>query len=192
MVQNSSMRWERLFADLETELAAAGAAERDVEVAERTRAEVAKLRLVDRLRAAGEASLTVELAGAGSWSGRVADTGPDWVLLRGDPRGDALVALDAVQTVSGLPPRSAVPGSEGRVAERFRIGAVLRGVARDRAGVRVWVRDGGSHTGTVDRVGADYLELAEHDPDVARRATAIRGVRLVPFAALGAVVTPPG
>ncbi|MQA77108.1 MAG: hypothetical protein GEV10_01265 [Streptosporangiales bacterium] len=185
------MRWERLFADLETELAAAEAAERDVEVAERTRAEVAKLRLVDRLRVAGEASLTVELAGVGSWAGRVVDTGPDWVLLRGDPRGDALVALDAVRTVSGLPPRSAVPGSEGRVAERFRIGAVLRGVARDRAGVQVWVRDGRTHAGTVDRVGADYLELAEHEPDLPRRTAAVRGVCLVPFAALAAVVVSP-
>lgn len=190
MVQNSSMRWERLFADLETELAAAEAAERDVEVAERTRAEVAKLRLVDRLRAAGEASLTIEMGGAGSWSGRVVDTGPDWVLLRGDRRGDAVVALDAVCAVGGLPPRSAVPGSEGRVAERFRIGAVLRGVARDRVGVQVWTRDGRTHTGTVDRVGADYLELAEHDADLPRRSAVVRGVRLVPFAGLAAVVTP--
>lgn len=185
------MRWERLFADLETELAAAEAAERDAEVAERTRAEAAKLRLVDRLRVAEAAEVTVTVLGGGDWSGVIADTGPDWVLL-GGRRGDVLVSLDAVRSVTGLPPWSAVPGSEGRVAERFRIGAVLRGVARDRAAVRVVLRDGDGYHGTVDRVGADYLELAEHDPGEPRRAGAVRRVRLVPFRALAVVVTPPG
>lgn len=186
------MRWERLFADLETELAAAEAAERDAEVAERTRAEVAKLRLVDRLRVADGIEVAVTLVGGGDWCGVVADAGPDWVLLIGDRRGDVLVSLAAVRSVTGLPPWSAVPGSEGRVAERFRIGAVLRGVARDRAAVRVLLRDGDAYHGTVDRVGADFLELAEHDPGEPRRPGAVRRIRLVPFAALAAVETPPG
>lgn len=186
------MRWERLFADLETELAAAEAAERDTEVAERTRTEVAKLRLVDRLRAADGVEVGVTLVGGGDWRGAVADIGPDWVLLSGDRRGDVLVSLDAVRSVTGLPPWSAVPGGEGRVAERFRIGAVLRGVARDRAAVRVVLRDGDAFHGTVDRVGADYLELAEHAPGEPRRAAAVRRIRLVPFPALAAVVTPHG
>jgi hypothetical protein len=186
------MRWERLFADLETELAAAEAAERDAEVAERTRTEVAKLRLVDRLRVAGGVAVTVAVRGGGDWCGKVVDTGPDWVLLDCGRRGDVLVSLGAVSAVTGLPPWSALPGSEGRVAERFRVGAVLRGVARDRAAVRVMLRSGVSHHGTVDRVGADYLELAEHDPGEPRRPGAVRRVLLVPFSALAAVVTPPG
>jgi hypothetical protein len=186
------MRWERLFADLENELAAAEAAERDAEVAERTRTEVAKLRLVDRLRVAGGGEVTITVRGGGDWCGTVVDTGPDWVLLGRGHRGDVLVSLDAVSAVTGLPPWSAVPGTEGRVAERFRIGAVLRGVARDRAAVHVVLRDGSAYRGTVDRVGADFLELAEHDPDEPRRRSAVRRVRLVPFSALAAVVTPPG
>lgn len=184
------MRWDRLFADLETELAAAEAAERDAEVAERTRTEVAKLRLVDRLRVAAGVPLAVTLLGGDEWHGELADTGPDWALLRGDRRGDVLVSLAAVRAVSGLPPWSAVPGTEGRVVERFRIGAVLRGVARDRVAVRVLLRDGAAYHGTVDRVGADFLELAEHDPGEPRRRDAVRRVRLVTFAALAAVVTP--
>lgn len=184
------MRWDRLFADLEAELVAAEAQERDSEVAERTRAEVAKLRLVDRLRMADD-DLTLQVTGLGDWSGAVADTGPDWVLLTGDRRGDLLALLDAVGSVVGLAGWSAVPGTEGRVAERFRVGAVLRGVARDRSTVRVVLRTGVAHTGTIDRVGADYLELAEHDPDEPRRPRAVRRVRLVPFGTLAAVVTPP-
>lgn len=184
------MRWKRLFADLEAELAAAEAMERDAEVAERTRVEVAKLRLVDRLRVADETTFTVDVVGVGNWSGTVIDTGPDWVLLGGDRRGDLLVALQAMRSVIGLGGWSAVPGSEGKVAERFRLGAVLRGVARDRSTVRVFTRDGNAYPGTIDRVGADYLELAEHDVDRPRRPRDVRWTRLVPFAAVAAVVTP--
>ena len=190
MGQNHGMRWERLFADLEIELAAAEAAERDAEVSERTRGEVAKLRLVDRLRVVEDETLSVDLCGAGTWSGRVVDAGPDWVVLGGDPRGDVVAALGAVCAITGLTRRSAIPGDEGEVAERFRLGAVLRGVARDRSTVRVLTRDGAAYPGTIDRVGADFLELAEHDIDRPRRHRDVRWMRVVPFAALAAVVTP--
>lgn len=181
------MRWERLFADLEAEIAAEESADRDAEVAERTRTEVAKLRLVDRLRASADGSVTVRVTGAGDWCGRLMDCGPDWLLL-GREGGDLLVALTAVQSIEGLGVWSALPGSEGAVAAGFRIGAVLRGIARDRATVRLLLRDETAYPGTVDRVGADFLELAEHDPDEPRRARAIRRVRLVPFHALAAVL----
>lgn len=184
------MRWQRLFADLEAEFAAAEALERDAEVAERTRAEVATLRIVDRLRVADDTTLAFDVVGVGGWTGQVVDTGPDWVVLGGDRRGDLVVVLDAVRSVTGLTGRSAVPGSEGKVVERFRLGAVLRGVARDRSTVRVLTRDGTAYPGTIDRVGADYLELAEHDVDRPRRPRDVRWTRLVPFAALAAVVTP--
>lgn len=183
------MRWDQLFADLEAEMAAEESAERQAEIAERTRAEVARLRLVDRLRAA-RAPVTVAVSGLGDVTCDIVDTGPDWVLLDGAARGQLVVALDAVCSVSGLASWSAAPGSEGAVAARLHLGAVLRGVARDRATVRVVLRDGVSYTGTVDRVGADFLELAEHDPDQQRRARAVRGVRLVPLAALAAVAMP--
>lgn len=181
------MRWDQLFADLEAEMAAEETAERQAEIAERTRAEVARLRLVDRLRAA-RTPVTVAVSGLGDCNCRIVDTGPDWILLDGAVRGQLIVALDAVRSVSGLESWSAVPGSEGAVAARFRLGAVLRGVARDRATVRVVLRDGTSHTGTVDRVGADFLELAEHDPHELRRTRAVRGLRLVPLAVVAAVI----
>ena len=39
-------------------------------------------------------------------------------------------------------------------------------------------------SGTIDRAGADHLDLALHDIDEPRRSASVRGYRLVPFAAL--------
>jgi hypothetical protein len=46
---------------------------------------------------------------------------------------------------------------------------------------------GGLATGTIDKVGADHLDLAEHPADAMRRTTALTGHRVVPFTAIGIV-----
>ena len=62
-------------------------------------------------------------------------------------------------------------------------------LARDRAGVQVVLDDGGVVSGTLDRVGADYVELAEHPADLPRRAEAVQGVRAIVIAAVAVVRT---
>lgn len=179
------MRWERLFADLEGQLAAAAAVDLAAEVADRVRGEWADVRLVDRLRPLVGAPVRVSVAGAGVVEGRLAVVGSGWLLL-GDAAGDAetVVAAGAVVWVEGLARATAVPGSEGEVARRLGLGHVLRGVCRDRSPVVVVLCDGQTLTGTVDRVGADFVEVAVHPLDEPRRADRVRGVRAVPFSAL--------
>ncbi len=181
------MRWEALFADLEAEIEAAEAAELGAEVADRTRAEVGRIRLIDRLRAATGQELVVRAAGGTVVTGRLGAAGPDWLLLTEGNGRTAVVARTAVLTVTGLGAYAADPGSEGAVGARLDLRYALRGLARDRAGVTVLLTDGIAMVGTLDRVGADYAELAEHPPGEPRRAAGVRAVRTIPLAALAVV-----
>ncbi|MGQ7295064.1 hypothetical protein [Quadrisphaera sp. KR29] len=176
------MRWDALFADLEAQLEAA-----DDDVAgmhaERVRAEVAGVELRDRVRGAVGQPLVLRLAGGEAVAGGLRAAGPDWLLLE-ETGGEALVPLAAVLVVEGLTRAVAAPA--GAVEGRLGLTSVLRGVARDRSAVRLHLREPGGVvlTGTVDRVGADHLDLARHAVDEARRPGAVRGTWAVPLPAL--------
>lgn len=178
------MRWERLFADLEAQYDAAADAEFSGEVADRSRREIALVALADRLRSA-DGVVQVGIAGSDSVEGTVAACGPDWVLFAAETGIETLVPLDAIAWVRGLTPRAEADASV--VAARLRVGYALRVLARDRAEVTVAVRTGERFTGTIDRVGADFVELAEHPLGEPRRTGAVRSTRAVPFTALGAL-----
>ena len=195
-----TVRWERLFDDLEAQLAADEVRELAAEVADRTRRERALLGLHERFAAAVDrAVVELRVAGVGLLRGLVTGSGPDWVLLDhraehplsvvppagADWRVDRpiLVALGAVRSVTGL------GGAEqtGAVAKAFGLGSALRAVSRDRAVVDVVDVDGTLTTGTLDGVGQDYVEVAEHAADVPRRAENVLAVRVIPFAGIAAV-----
>jgi hypothetical protein len=185
--QAGAVRWQRLFDDLEAQFEAAAAAELAGEVAERTRRETALLRLADRLRAAEGAAVTLALPGLGAVRGRLLDAGDDWLLVEEHGARELLVPLTAVLGVTGVGARAAAPGSEGAVAKRLDLRWALRGLARSRTGVALCLVDGSVVTGTLDRVGVDHVDLAEHGAGEARRAGEVRQVRLVPLLALAAV-----
>lgn len=181
------MRWESLFDDLEAQVDAEHAAEFSAEVTDRTRRELALVRLVDRLRPARGHSVSVRIWGFGVVEGAVARVGADWLLLAESGGREALVPSSAIVSIGGLGALSAAPNSEGEVAARIGFGHALRAIARDRSAVTVSYVDGATTTGTLDRVGADFIEVAEHPPAEARRPAAVRAVRTVPFTALAIV-----
>lgn len=173
-------RFDDLMADLSAELDAALAAELAAEVADRTRFELGRVRLVDRLRAAGGRELTFA-TGAGPLRGVVRAVGADWCGLTEGPGREALLPLGAVRFVRGLPMASAAPPAGPALDDRLELRLALRRLARDRAVVRLAVGPE-SLTGTLDRVGADYLELALHE--LVERRPAAAPVAVVPTAAV--------
>ncbi len=191
-MKGGRVRWEALFADLEMQWEAAEAAELDSELMDRSRREAAHLRLIDRLRPAIGSSLRVGVQAAGRESdgvlvGRLTALGVDWMLLREPAAHEVLLPLRCVLWVHGLASLSAQPGHEGPLAVRLDLRYVLRGVVRDRSSCSVVLSDGTPVRGTIDRVGADFVEVAEHPDDEFRRARSVRGVRTIPLAAIGFV-----
>ena len=76
----------------------------------------------------------------------------------------------------------------GAVAKGFTVGAALRAISRDRAVVTIVDRDGQRRSGTIDAVGQDAVDLAEHPIDLPRRPEHVGDVRTIPFAWIGAVL----
>jgi hypothetical protein len=157
------MRWESLFADLAAEIDAEADADRRGEVAERTRAEFGRLRLIDRLRpllASIDRPIRIALP-CEIVSGSILALGADWVLLSPAVSGSAelLVPLASVQWIDGLGPASAEPGWEGAVGARLGLRVALRRIARDRSVVGIRLMGGQDHHGRLARVAADHLAL---------------------------------
>ena len=178
------MRWAALFDDLEAQAEQLAAAELHAEVADRTRREHALVGLVDRLRETEGHPLVVTVWGAGTVHGRLLDAGTDWLLIEEIGVREVLVPLPAVLGIAGVGARTAAPGSAGEGGRRLDLRGALRGLARDRAGVAVVLRDGTTVSGTLDRVGLDHVDVAEHAVGEPRRAGAVRQVRVVPLTAV--------
>ncbi|MGB4776868.1 hypothetical protein [Microbacterium sp.] len=199
------MRWDRFFEDLEDQLDSEWEAERAALETESERLRLSRVTLRERLvalAAAGTARpAACELTDGGTLEGRVSRVGADWFALAADPPGDGLrraasralwiVPLDAVRALTLPAPdllgsvRDAAPGDT--LGQRMGLGFVLRDVARRRVGVTVRVAGAAALHGTIDRAAADHFDLALHDIDQPRRAGAVTGFRVIPFAAIAAV-----
>lgn len=194
----TQMRWDRFFEDLEDQLAAEWEAERAALDSEAERLRVSRLHLRTRMvgfAQAAEATLAIDLVDGSLLEAAVTSVGADWIAARPARAPSALaepsivlVPLTAIRAV-GAPHgellRSArEPTSESRLAERVTFGFALRDLARRRAGVTLGAAAGRALTGTIDRVGADHLDLALHDTDSPRRSAAVSGFRILPFSAV--------
>lgn len=190
------MRWDRFFEDLEDQLDSEWEAERAALDSEAERLRLSRIALRERLVALSDGEpceLSAELVGGTVLTGCVAAVGADWFALaaEGARQGATLVPLGAV-TALGLghvdvisSARAASPGSALR--QRMSFGFVLRDLARKRVPVSVLAANARTYVGTIDRAGADHLDLALHDAGAPRRAASITGHRLIAFSSVVAV-----
>jgi hypothetical protein len=185
------MRWQQLFADLDGQFTEAEAAADRAESASRARAETGSVRLAERLAGTVGHPLVLRCRGAGQVVGVLAEVGVDWLLVEEEAGREALVAAAAVLSVAGLGRQTATPDEPGIVRGRLDLRRAARALARDRSAVQVVLADGGTLSGTIDRVGADFLELAVHAPDEPRRPGAVRSVHAVVLSAVAVIRTAP-
>lgn len=177
------MRWDALFADLAAQQAALEAAERSGEAAERSRIEAGEIGLAERFAGALGQPVRVRCGADVAVTGTVRRVGAGWVLLE-DAGRDIVVRVEAVVSVTGLVRSVASPSL---VDARLGLRHVLRALARERAGVQVALTAGSVAAGTIDRVGADHIDLAVHAPGEARRRAEVRESVALPLSAICAV-----
>lgn len=183
-----AMRWDALFDDLETQLAAGERRDLDAEITERTRTEEAAVELADRLRGSLGLRVTVRLASGSAFEGTLSHAGSQALVLD-EPRHQVLVPYASAVSYFGLS-RLAVP-EPSRVRQRLGLASALRGLARDRAALAVLISGGpaGETTlhGVIDRVGRDYLDLAVTGDGEERRPANVRQLATIPLAALAGI-----
>lgn len=177
------MRWESLFADLESQLNAVRARERTVEIQEMVRIERSQLRLWDHLAGQTGGHIALDLLSGQRLRGVLVHVGVNWLsLLEGT--AEYLVLAAGVRSIEVAAQRAAVV-EDAIVRRRVSQGAALRSLVRDRARVTVWAVDGvllGS--GTLDHAGADHIRLARHPADGYRRSADVKSVVLLPFGSI--------
>ncbi len=176
------MRWDELFEGLERQFDGLRDAVEDADHGERVRVEFGAVSAVERLAGSVGGLLGLQLSDGQRISGRLTRVGVDWLLLHQAGVVDLLVAWPAVTGVEGLSLRTGP--HLGVVDRRFDLRKAVRTLARDRAPVTVHTAHGAELSGTIDRVGADFFELAAHAAWETRRRTAVRGVVLVPLGAV--------
>ena len=193
------MRWQNLFDDLEGQLESGLGAEEVDLLAEEERLRLGRLALRDRFRALHVddpgARVAVAVRGGLRVSLTIAALGRDWIAGEVDAGAlrSAIVPLAAVTAIEPAGGQLAAslrvdPSPEPPTALSARLGLafVLRDLCRRRAAVEVHA-DGEHRHGTIDRVGRDHLDLAEHAPGEPRRTAAVARIRIVAFPALDLV-----
>lgn len=184
------MRWQDLFDDLEGQAQSWQRAERDAEVADRTRAEVGQITLLNRLRSNEGRRVSVRLVGGGSASGDVVRVGVDWVLLA-CPH-EVVVPVAAIATAANLPWEAVSPEGVAVVTSRLTLSSAFRAIAVGRARVTVLLRDQSTVSGTPDRVGRDFVDIAVHHEDEAPRTCLVSMRTTIAFGAISAVTRDQG
>lgn len=188
------MRWDRFFEDLEDQLSSEWEAERIALDTEAERLRLSRVTLRERLRALmgrdrSTAPPSFEASDGTVLTAEVSAVGADWVALEVSAHPSAVVVPFGALRAIGMPHadllRTARPlPAASPLADRMTLGFMLRDLVRRRIPVTVHLAGGRALSGTVDRAGADHLDIALHECGAARRADAVTGHRIVPFDAI--------
>lgn len=190
------MEWDRLFEDLEDQIASGWEAERAALDAETERLRIARLDLRTRLGVLVDegGAVAAVLTDSTRVRGRLRAVGADWAAVQPqDAPGLVLLPAHAVELWAldhgALLSSGATAEPLSPLRERMTFGFVVRDLARRRSGVTLRTRSGTVLAGTIDRAGSDHLDLALHDAGSPRRARAVTGFRIVPFASVLSIGT---
>ncbi|WP_344792560.1 hypothetical protein [Gryllotalpicola daejeonensis] len=191
------MRFDLLFDDLEAQLESQLAAEGAQQRGEEERLRAARTSLRERLASvAGRAGAGIRLR---LIDGSAIDVSPvtvgrDWLAADLPGGGGCVVPIAAIASVAlssaqvmasreRMPEQA--PPAQGALTAKIGIGVVLRDLARRRVPLDVLSRaEPAPVHGTIDRVGADHLDLAVHERGAARRASSVLEHRIIALPAV--------
>jgi hypothetical protein len=158
--QGGAVDWdEQLFAfldDLEQHADAVYDADREGELADRSRSAYTEVTLAGRLMATVSSEVVLDVRGVGSVEGVLRRVAADWCLVRGAAQ-DWVVPLRAVVAVTGASTR-AVPDVAWSPVARLGLGSALRRLADSGERCRVHDTGGGVRDVVISRVGHDFVE----------------------------------
>lgn len=172
------MRWDRLFSDLEVRFDADRVSDARAEAREHERAREGALTLRDRLVAQRRAVTVATRAGVAIRMG-IGVVGADWLAgTATEGRAQVAAPLRAIAWVRE-DVRTDARSDAPLCRDRVRFVQALRDLARRRATVQLALAHD-RPTGTIDRVGADHLEIALHASDQPRRESAVAAHWIIP------------
>jgi hypothetical protein len=187
--ESTSPAMRHVFDELEGEFEAGLRLEAEQEAMAATRAELGATVLWEQL-ARRVGSHTVVHVGARAFRGTVVASYPEFLVVGTADGAEHLIRHGAAISVALGPEPPSLRPTPGAATRRYQFALALRELARRREPVRVLLSDGTSCDGTIEAVGSDYLEIAEHDLGEARRRGAVRARRFIGFAAVVAVTLP--
>jgi hypothetical protein len=180
---------ERLLKELSAEFELELRREAEQAAAAAMRAQVGQVALWEQLCRLTGGAVTVQ-SGPMRVHGTLLASYPDLFTVRSADGWHHLVrpgpTISIVLAPGARPLRSAAGGIDG-----YGFALAMRELARRREPVRILLTASGMAAGTIETVGNDYLELAEHDPGEARRRAAVTSHRLLPFTAVAVVSLAP-
>jgi len=199
----SSMRWERLFQDLEDQLDREADAELEDIARDEERLRIARLPLIERVREfqgqPGSAPVLSISVSQLVLDCTVIRCGRDWMLVQ--VHGPAALAGTALMPVAAMksvrihalgvsqvtrPKSGEASVRPGALSSDIAFSFVLRDLCRRRRHVTLRC-DFDEISGTIERVGKDHLDIAIHSAGLPRTADAVSHFEIVPLARIDLV-----